>query len=358
MEVLQKAAPENMTCHFIGLFDDDQLVGIALSQFLDLNQLESFGERDECMKTYIRNFVFRNFASHVLFIGNNMLTGQNAFILADNCNKAHAIMAIEHATKTLQDLFKAKGKPIHIVSYKDFDTTEIADFELPEFKPFYKFDTQPNMIFKVHENWETEQDYLAALTKKYRDQYKRARKKVLNIEKKELNLQEVIAYQGRIYELYFHVAKNAPFNTFFLAKNHFSKFKEIFGDQFLIYGYFLEGKMIGFNTMIQNGTSLDTYFLGYDETMQREKMLYLNMLYDMIAYGIEKGYNKIIFSRTALEIKSSVGAVAVKTYGLIKHRNKLVNHFMPQIFPLLEPEVLWQERNPFQKERAEVTAMP
>ena len=79
LEVLEKSAPANMTCHFIGLFDSESLIGVALSQFLDLNQLESFGERDQCVKTYIRNFAFRNFASHVLFMGNNMLTGQHAF---------------------------------------------------------------------------------------------------------------------------------------------------------------------------------------------------------------------------------------------------------------------------------------
>jgi hypothetical protein len=29
---------------------------------------------------------------------------------------------------------------------------------------------------------------------------------------------------------------------------------------------------------------MDTYFLGYDDSIQREKMLYLNMLYDMILF--------------------------------------------------------------------------
>ena len=38
---------------------------------------------------------------------------------------------------------------------------------------------------------------------------------------------------------------------------------------------------------------MDTYFLGYDESIQREKMLYLNMLYDMIAYSINKNFNEI-----------------------------------------------------------------
>jgi hypothetical protein len=45
-------------------------------------------------------------------------------------------------------------------------------------------------------------------------------------------------------------------------------------------------------------------------------MLYLNMLYDMIAYSINKGFKEIIFARTALEIKSSVGANQFKCMGI------------------------------------------
>jgi hypothetical protein len=92
---------------------------------------------------------------------------------------------------------------------------------------------------------------------------------------------------------------------------------------------------------------MDTYFLGYDESIQREKMLYLNMLYDMIAYSINKGFKEIVFARTALEIKSSVGAKPIKMYGFIAHSNQIVNSYMPKIFRYLEPETNWQERNPF-----------
>ena len=47
-------------------------------------------------------------------------------------------------------------------------------------------------------------------------------------------------------------------------------------------------------------------------------MLYLNMLYDMVAYSIKKQFKTIVFARTALEIKSSVGAKPVAMKGFIK----------------------------------------
>ncbi|OAB27923.1 Peptidogalycan biosysnthesis/recognition [Flavobacterium fryxellicola] len=347
LEVLEKSSPENMICHFIGIFKNDTLVGISLSQFLNLNKLESFGERDKCIKTAVRNIVFRNFGSQVLVLGNNMLTGQNCYALSDSIDKKKAMQALYFATTELKKIFKSKGVTIHITTYKDFGEEEIKNFAIPEFENDYQFSTQPNMIFSINENWKSEQDYIDSLSKKYRDQYKRARKKAADIEKRKLHLEDIILLEETIYELYFHVAKNAPFNTFFLPKNHFRIFKEIFKDKFLFYGYFIGEKLIGFNTLIKNGAIMDTYFLGYDDSIQREKMLYLNMLYDMIAYSINKGFKEIVFARTALEIKSSVGAKPVKMYGLIAHTNTLVNPYMSKIFKYLEPESIWQERNPF-----------
>ncbi|MBB4800009.1 putative N-acyltransferase [Flavobacterium nitrogenifigens] len=346
LEVLENSSPVNMTCHFIGIFEETKLVGIVLTQFLFAEKLESFGERDKCLKTSVRNFALKNFASHVLFVGNNMLTGQNAFIFDKNIKQSKAIKTLHKAINQLKKDLKESGKKVHITSIKDFTAKEIEPLQ-EEFKNNYTFSTQPNMIFEINENWKTEQDYIDALSKKYRDQYKRARKKSEGIVKQQMSLSDIKQYEDIIYDLYFHVAKNAPFNTFFLARNHFSFFKEIMGEDFLLYGYFLDEKLIGFNTLIKNGNVMDTYFLGYDESVQREKMLYLNMLYDMIAYSIKKGFKEIVFARTALEIKSSVGAKPLKMYGLITHSNALINHNISRFFNYLEPKTEWQERNPF-----------
>ncbi|KVV14306.1 peptidogalycan biosysnthesis protein [Flavobacterium sp. TAB 87] len=347
LRVLERSAPLNMTCFFIGIFEDDELVGCALSQFLNSDLLTSYGDRDKCLKSSIRTFAFKKFASHVLFVGNNMLTGQNAFVYKERSNKKAIFKVLHDSIIAIKAIIKSKGKTVHITTIKDFEKTEVIDLQ-SEFKSAYVFSTQPNMVFDIRDDWKSENDYIAALSKKYRDQYKRARKKAIGIEKRKLNLAEIIALEDNIYALYFHVAKNAPFNTFFLAKNHFSIFKEILQDDFLFYGYFLDEKLIGFNTLIKNGTAMDTYFLGYEEKLQREKMLYLNMLYDMISYSIKKGFKEIIFARTALEIKSSVGAKPVPMFGLITHKNNILQSKMPKFFGYFEPKTEWQERNPFQ----------
>ena len=48
------------------------------------------------------------------------------------------------------------------------------------------------MIFEIQSHWKTEADYVADLTKKYRDQFKRCRKKGQSIRSKELSYEEVV----------------------------------------------------------------------------------------------------------------------------------------------------------------------
>jgi hypothetical protein len=133
------------------------------------------------------------------------------------------------------------------------------------------------------------------------------------------------------------------------VKNHFSCLKENMGESFRFFAYFDEGKLIGFNTLFQHDELLETYFLGYDPSIQKDKMLYLNMLYDMVGCAIVNGFKHIQFGRTAMEIKSSIGAIPVNMYGLMEHNTPLINSYLDKIFRFLEPEVTWTQRHPFKE---------
>ena len=347
LKVLEESAPTNMQCFYVGIFEKNSLIGVALAQYLDLNKLESFGERDQCIKTYIRNFIFKNFASHALFLGNNMITGQNGYTFNKEIDAITIAELLSKCADEITSYFKKQDIKIDIVSFKDFYQESATELKKSTFSLLYEFNTQPNMIFELQNQWKNNTEYIEELTKKYRDQYKRANKKFEGIETRELSLDEIILKENRIYELYFHVAKNAPFNTFFLAKNHFSSFKRQCDPKFILVGYYLKNELVGFHTLLVNGKTLETYFLGYDEQIQKEKMLYLNMLYNMTQFGIENQFKKIIFGRTALEIKSSIGAKPVIMSGFIYHTNKWINRILPKIFPNLEPSLVWQQRHPF-----------
>ena len=351
--VLESTAPENMICHFIGVFHHKELVAIAISQYLNLNQTNTYGHRGKQDESAIRNFLFKHCTSQVLVVGNSMLTGQHAFGMKEGADKTAIFNSLKSAAEQLRKGFKKEGIKIHLTIFKDFGTHECIDFKTANFKSSYQFSVQPNMVFLLRKEWKSMQDYVASLSKKYRSQFKRCCSKSSIIEKRELELDEIVNNEERIHELYLNVSHNAPFNTFYLTKNHFSEFKKKLGEKFIFIGYFIDEKLVGFITLINNSSALDTYFLGYDNSIQKEKMLYLNMLYNMIEHAIGNGYEEIVFGRTALEIKSSVGAQPQKMIGFMQHSNFFLNKLLPFFFSYFEPEVSWKERNPFVDEVAE-----
>jgi predicted N-acyltransferase len=340
LRVLENSAPANISCQFIGIYQADELIATAMLQHLDLGKLAGFGSRDHGALNVLRNFLFKRYSSKLAIIGNNMLTGQHAISFSSEANKTEILAGLKKLVTEIN--------PIpHLNIFKDFESTDCHLFDQVAFQKSLQFSSQPNMFLKLRAEWTKESDYVDALTKKYRDQYKRARKKADGIEKRQLTLEEINQLQDEIYTLYRHVADHAPFNTFFLAKNHFYSLKKELGDAFRFFAYFEKGELIGFNTLIHHDEILETYFLGYDEKIQKEKMLYLNMLYDMIGCSIHNGFLRINFGRTALEIKSSVGAKPEQLFGWMEHKNKWINQKLGYFFNLLEPEAQWIERNPF-----------
>lgn len=338
---LDSSSPTNLKCCFVGFFKGESLIGGALFQFLNFIQHKTF-QKNEILCS-VRNFLAKRFSKDVMILGNNMLTGQNGFYFdTSKINVDEIIRLLDDAAKEVQQKI---GKT-SLVIYKDYQLDFINYFEDNK-KDFYRFSVQPNMILNLNEDWSDFEDYINDFSTKYRTRAKSARKKSSEIRKKELSLNEVKNLSKEMNFLYQNVAENAPFNTFFLTENHFENMKENLSQNFRVFGYFLDEKLIGFYTLILNNKDVDTYFLGYDKELQKEKQIYLNMLLDMVEFGINERFCRIIFGRTALEIKSTIGAEPVEIFGLIKHNNLLINQFIESIFNSLNPTIKWIQRKPF-----------
>src|SRR5690606_8853861 len=151
-----------MECHFIGLFKEDVLCGIAVSQYIDLSRINTFG--DEKKKRFsIKDYVFKKFSSHTLILGNNTLTGQNAYLLNDAVKEQEALVLFKKALKKLEKKYRKSCIYINLKAIKDFNKDELPNFKPAGFKRYYEFCTQPNMIFTIKGNWVTADDYLGEL---------------------------------------------------------------------------------------------------------------------------------------------------------------------------------------------------
>jgi hypothetical protein len=273
-----------------------------------------------------------------LMAGNMLLTSKHSC----RGNWPSADQKARLLTEALEAVAAATPQRIHALLLKD-----VPLGSGPEQRGYHNIPVQPNMVLSLDPRWESEQDYLAAMSSKYRVRTRRARKKGASLHRRSLSHFEIVHYQDKIYSLYRQIADGADYNAVQLPPAYFSVWKERFPDQFQLWGYFQGEALVGFSTAIQNEATLEAHYLGFDATINRATQLYLNMLYDLVGEGIRRGVEEVNLSRTALEIKSSIGAKPEDLQVWVHSRVGVVRPLVSRLAKWLSPTVEWEERHPF-----------
>ncbi len=343
---IENSPPSGIRPFYCTIKEGKRLIGICYFQLKYLRLSESLRVSDgKKLTDSVKRCMVNRINIHSLVCGNTMVTGQYGFRFLSEYDHQQKFDLVKSATNELiQKLNKEENIKVKCVLFKDY-----FPHQLPEEKiqSYTKFKVQPSMIFNVDPEWKDTNDYTNAMKKKYRTRFKRARKKKGEIETRELSVSDIERHLDRINELYRYVSDQANFNLFVLDQKYFLELKKHLQDDIIINGYFLNEKLVGFYTTILNQSNLDAHFLGYDKDINKEAQLYLNMLYDMVEIGIQRQVNKIFMSRTALEIKSSVGAKDFEMFCCINYQDKWINNLIPSILNNLVPDHSWVPRNPF-----------
>ena len=356
LKALELSSPKNITPNYIAIYNTEgsgeELIGIAIIQRVEMYLDDIFrNNNDKYFTRKSKQLISKIVKGNALIIGNIMHTGQHGlYFNAEAINYKEYLEQLSFAIKTITiDLKKTHNKKVRLIAFKDYFEDDTMHNNQAFFKSekLYKVQVQPNMVFNIPESWTVLEDYTSAFSKKYRDRFKTARKKGKQITKRELSLEDLSAMQPEIFQLYKNVSDKARVNSFILNENHFKTLKKELKEDFIILGYFLDKVLVGFFTLILNNKALETYFLGYNHKHQHKHQIYLNMLFDMAQYGIENNFIDIVYARTAMEIKSSVGAKPKPMYIYMKHTNFVANSMLKLIVKYLNPVTKWVERHPF-----------
>ncbi|RKE98797.1 GNAT family N-acetyltransferase [Ichthyenterobacterium magnum] len=353
LKALEASCPSNISSYYLAVFKNEKLAGIAIIQRVEMYLDDMFRRTsNNKLKQIAKQIISRIVRGNALVVGNLMHTGQHGlFYDYKLINQDEFLDKIFEGIKELSETIKQKfNKKIRIIAFKDYFENDTIHKSIDFFKKnkLYKVQVQPNMMFSVPEDWKTPQDYISAFNKKYRRRYKAARKKGLDIACKELTLDDIKDNQDKLFQLYQNVSDNARVNSFKLHKNHFFNLKRNLKEDFKVFGYFLDDELVGFYTLILNNEALETYFLGYSQSLQHKYQMYLNMLFNMACFGIENGFKTIVYARTAMEIKSSIGAKPNTMHIYLKHTNHFIaNTLLKLIVKYMNPIRQWEERHPF-----------
>ena len=346
-----------MSGYYVGVFKGENLVGITIVQRVQMYADDIFRKSSSnILKQFAKQLVSKIVKGNALVVGNLMHTGQHGMYYNENeISQNDYLSQLEKALDDLILEIRTKfNKKVRIILFKDYFEADSIHENTAFFKAnnLYKAQVQPNMVFTIPETWKNTEDYISAFNKKYRRRYRTARKKAINLNYKELDTKYLKDHSKAIFSLYETVSDNARVNSFKLQEQHFYQLKVHLKDDFKVIGVFLKEELVGFYTLILNDKTLETYFLGYNKGLQSQYQMYLNMLFNMASFGIENGFKTIVYARTAMEIKSSIGAKPKAMSIYLNHTNSFIaNTVLKGIVKYMNPMRKWEERHPFDNKK-------
>ncbi len=349
LQVIENFPPKNLSFLYVFVYTSGSYIGQLYFQINKFVLTESL-KLDEAQSTGIRTSIKKMAAGLIKFegftCGNMLVTGDYGSRFDDKVQPDERFSLIAEVSEVVVKFLKRRGSKISTIMLKDYYKNQLPSESTEKRIGYTRFGVQPNMVLNI-DDWNTFDDYLGAMKSKYRVRVRRARKKAISIERRELTLEYATELNEKINELYLSTANQAGFNLFYLHPSYFIELKRVFGDLFQIYGFFHEGSLVAFYTQFLNDSHLEAHFLGYNTSYNAEYQLYLNMLYGLVLMAIENGMSKVCMSRTALEIKSSVGAVPLEMDLYIKRVSPMQNRLLPRLLKMFVPEKKWTARSPF-----------
>lgn len=284
-------------------------------------------------------------AARLLVLGNTYTTGEYGFHYTSDFPEESLSEIVLLATQKIIEGQKKQGK-INAVLLKDFYKTREQQLKEIRDNNFHVFNVQPSMELTIQPEWKTFEDYLAAFSSKYRVRAKSALKKGVRLTHREFTADDISAHYEKIMQLYTNVEEKADFQLVTISKTYFYDLKIALENNFIFKGFFLEDELVAFATLLHGNDCLEANFVGMNYDFNLDNCIYQNILYDDVKMAIDRKVKVLYFGRTALEIKSTLGAEPLDMFLFIKHNNSITNSILGTVMANLK-QAEWIQRRPF-----------
>lgn len=351
LQMLEDTHGRQMQFRYVYVKREDITVGVLYFQIVRFEAaqlMNYFPEGNNWWMNMTRRFSHTLLSSinlQLLVSGNTFMTGENGYYFHHSIDAETRGKLVRQAAREIC----RKTSSVSAVLISDLYAPKTVFDNGFVTAGYYLLNVESDMHLTLQSEWKTFNDYLAALSSKYRV---RARKVLSlcsenNVTHKDLSATEIEDFQDTIYQLYNKVMAKADFKLSMLSKTYFSEQKKIMPEQYHLRAYFKNGAMIGFISWFTIGKKTEIHYVGMDHDVCKPIHLYQHMMYDMVQVGIENGVEKLHFGRTAPEIKSTIGAAPSPMYGYLKHLNPIFNFLAVRTYTSnLRPKE-YTYRNPF-----------
>lgn len=356
LQAVQAKPPVGMNMYYLVFEKDGELVGLSYFQLMDLDLDNSVKKgaipESKSGKLYFRfkSFIRSRIKIKLLVCGNFLTSGDQSHYFIDTKYEKEGLQFLIDSSEILLKRVSKFCKPLRGVLFKDLYDNNRTQKGLFLTNKFLSTKFQPRMVFHLDKEWNNFDDYLTAITSKYRVKVKKARSKIEDFEIRSLDADQILNYNFEINALFEEIISNVSFNALKFPEGYFANLKRSLGDEFEFYGFFKDDEFKGFFTIIHGTEEMEAHYIGVKNSDNKKYKIYFNILLELTRIGIEKGYSRINFSRTAMEIKSSVGAIGEDLNCYYKHPNPLFQAVSIYLFRFLKPSrVKWTPRSPFRK---------
>ena len=282
----------------------------------------------------------------ILICGSAFSTGEHAFFHTVDITREEAAKLIMNAAGQIIEEEEKCGISVAAILIKDFFPGSKKGLKVFKKFGFTSFEVDHNMVMPVLPTWKSIEDYMSSMNSKFRTKAKSVFNKSSVLATRDIDIDEMIALRSELSSLFDQVVGNADFSLGKLNLDSLPELKRTMKDRFVCRIFEFEGKPVGFLTAIMNSNCVEAFLVGIDYNHNKALAIYNRMLFEYVKIAIEHKKSYIFFSRTASEIKSTVGAYPVEMTCCIKHPGRIGNFLLNILFSYVKASP-FEQRQPY-----------
>ncbi len=328
--------------HLYYVADDKDNKAIGYAQVFNIrsNRIRDY-QRKNKVKGSLISLILKLLNLKVVALGNGLLTNISNFSavkLSNNIDFFNSLLL--HIQKDLNaDKFII---PDHFFKELKIETPNNV------FPELIKVVVDHDMHLEISKSWNTFEDYIKVLKKKYRSRLKSVMKKSAAVEIKVLTQAELLNHAEKMQELFENVNQKSAFGISHFNTSIYADLTGSDNPKCQVFAYFLSNEMIAFSSELKDDDNLYSYFIGLDYRYNKSHRLYERILNETIKSAINSKKSKVIFGRTAAEFKSNVGAQPIHSEIFVYLKSPILRRLLRPVLESIQPNN-WVQRNPFKE---------
>lgn len=348
LRALEESMRDAMGFRFV-LFRDAgrDPVGVAVLQLADFEDRGSKQGEKACKLGLLKARVRRELKMRALVCGNVFHCGDHGAHFVAGIPRAMQVEALDRACSQVMADAGLKSR-VAVRVFKEHRPDDAEAARVLGERGYHALATDVCMMLSVDSSWKNMDGYREALTAKARTRLRSITQRSAALMVLELDAEAIGANADRLQRLLNAVLEQSPYIFGRLNVSAYAQWKEHFGDDLVVRGYWLDGALVGFSGAFVNGDCLDAQFVGIDYAHNRQHAIYLRMLLDLLELAIARGLRRVNYGRTSEQAKSGLGAVPVAMGVHVKLCGRVANKLAAPFIRKVKPSG-FELRSPFKR---------